>query len=99
MTTKFGALLKTKELILEIRVLVVFEVAFFDVADGQCQAESHEADGWEEKDDDAAGDGALASGRGGFGGAVAHGAALAESGGGGQSERSYQDCGESDGGV
>jgi hypothetical protein len=34
MSKKFGALLKTKELILEMWVLVVFEVAFFAVADG-----------------------------------------------------------------
>ena len=57
-------LLKTKELVLEIGVLVMFEVAFFAVADGQGQAEGHEADGWEEQDEDAAADGTLAGGGG-----------------------------------
>ena len=46
MSRKIEALLKTKELVLEIGGLVVFEVAFFAVADGQGQAEGHEADGW-----------------------------------------------------
>jgi len=59
----------------------VFEVAFFAVADGQGQAEGHEADGREEKDEDAAADGTLAGGGGSFGGAVAHGTGLSEGGG------------------
>lgn len=96
MSRKIGALLKTKELVLEIGV-VVFEVAFFAVADGQGQAESHEADGREEQDDDAAADGALACGGGGFGGAVAHGAALAEGWGGRQCECRHADDGEAAG--
>lgn len=62
----------------ELKLSVLFEVAFFAVAEGERDAEGHEADRRDEQDDDALADGALAGGGGGFSGAVAHGAGLAE---------------------
>ncbi|HEY6768409.1 MAG TPA: hypothetical protein VI386_26940 [Candidatus Sulfotelmatobacter sp.] len=88
--------MKTKELGWGFGLLV-FEVAFFAVADGEREAQSHEADGWEEQDEDAAADGTLAGGGGGFGGAVAHGAALAEARGGRRYECRHEDDGEAAG--
>ena len=61
-----------------MKLLNLLEVAFPSVAESQGDAKSHESDCWDQENYDAFADRALAFFRSGFGGAVAHRAALAE---------------------
>jgi len=76
----------------------MLEVASFSVAKSQGDAEGHEAERRDKKDDDAFGDGPLASRGGCFGGAVAHRAGLAK-GWRGRHENSNAEDGGKQGGT
>ena len=60
------------------RLWNLLEVTFLPVAESQCDAQGHETDRGDQKDDHAFADGALALSGGCLGGTVAHGTSLAE---------------------
>src|SRR5260370_40120493 len=71
-------------------LFVFFEVASLAVAEGQADAEGHEAERGDEQDDDALADRALALFGSRSSSAVAHGAGLAQGGGRGQHKRDHE---------
>ena len=58
--------------------MILLEIAFLSVSESQGYTEGHESERWNQKDHYALADGALSVFGSGFGGAVAHGAGLAE---------------------